>query len=77
MITLYSTGCPKCKVIEAKLNKYNVKYNINSNQEELVEFGKRHKILSAPILEVNDTVMDFKAANDWIKETYQSKMEQS
>lgn len=67
MITLYSTNCPKCKVIEQKLNIAKINFDLNTNQEDIVELGRKNKILSAPILVVDDLVMDFKAANDWIK----------
>ena len=75
MITLYSTGCPKCKVIETKLNNAKVDYTIVNDQDELVEIGKEHRILSAPILEVDGVYMDFKKANDWIRDTYYPKLE--
>ena len=59
MITLYSTGCPRCKVLEAKLGQKKIEYNIITNVDDIVEYGKSHNIKSAPILDVNGNTYDF------------------
>ena len=63
-ITLYSTGCPKCKVLVAKLNAKNIKYNTVSDVDIIISKG----ISTVPVLEVNGTIMDFKTAVEWINE---------
>lgn len=63
-ITLYSTGCPKCKVLVAKLNAKNIKYNTVSDVGIIISKG----ISTVPVLEVNGTIMDFKTAVEWINE---------
>lgn len=63
-ITLYSTGCPKCKVLVAKLNAKNIKYNTVSDIGIIISKG----ISTVPVLEVNGTIMDFKTAVEWINE---------
>lgn len=61
-IVLFSTHCPKCCVLEKKLNQKNISYEeIND-----IEIMKEKGYLSVPVLEVDGTRMDFKAANDWI-----------
>ena len=61
-ITLYSTHCPRCNVLEKKLQQKNIVYEeIND-----VEIMKEKGYLTVPILEVDGKSMDFKAANDWI-----------
>ena len=61
-ITLYSTHCPKCNVLEKKQKKKNIEYEeIND-----VEIMKEKGYLTVPILEVDDESMDFKKASDWI-----------
>ena len=61
-IVLFSTHCPKCCVLEKKLNQKNISYEeIND-----IEIMKENGYLSVPVLEVDGTRMDFKAANDWI-----------
>lgn len=63
-IILYSTGCPKCKVLVAKLNAKNIKYNTVSDIGIIISKG----ISTVPVLEVNGTIMDFKTAVEWINE---------
>lgn len=43
---LYSTGCPKCKVLEKKLKSKNVDFVIESDIESVAKLG----YTSAPIL---------------------------
>jgi len=61
-ITLYSTHCPKCNVLEKKLKEKNIIYKEVNDIEAMKEKG----YLSVPVLEVNGTSMDFKTANNWI-----------
>lgn len=63
-VILYSTGCPKCKVLVAKLNAKNIKYNTVSDVGIIISKG----ISTVPVLEVNGTIMDFKTAVEWINE---------
>ena len=65
MITLYTTHCPKCRVIEKKLEQKNIPYETIEDMEEIVELGFR----TVPILKVDDnTYLNFTEANNWIKE---------
>jgi len=61
-ITLYTTHCPRCVVLESKLKQKNIKYNSCEDIDVMTEKG----FMQAPILEVDGKVMDFKTANDWI-----------
>lgn len=63
-IVLYSTNCPKCRILEKMLNENKINYSIISDVDLMVQRG----FLSAPILEVNETIMDFNEASNWIKE---------
>lgn len=63
MITLYSTHCPKCNVLEKKLNIKKLKYTLVEDEDLMVEKG----FLSAPMLEVDGKVMTFKDAIDWLE----------
>ena len=62
MITLYSTHCPKCKVLELKLNQKKVDFNVIDNPDAVVAFGAQHNIMSAPILDVDGCAYDFSDA---------------
>lgn len=63
-IILYTTNCPKCKILEAKLNTKNMKYNVETNVDKMLAKG----LMSAPGLEVDGQLMDFITANKWINE---------
>jgi len=63
-IVLYSTNCPKCKVLETKLKQKGIEYELNTNQDEMINKG----FLSIPVLEVDGNTMDFLQANKWINE---------
>ena len=62
MITLYSTHCPKCKVLELKLNQKKINYNIVDDPDAVVDFGKENNILSAPILDIDGKIYEFSSA---------------
>ena len=61
-ITLFSTHCPKCNVLEKKLQQKNISYEEVNDVEIMKEKG----YLTVPILEVDGKSMDFKTAVDWI-----------
>lgn len=65
MNILYSTNCPKCRVLEKKLTEANIDFIVNNNVEEMLSKGFE----TAPILLLeNGTFLDFSKANNWIKE---------
>lgn len=55
MIKLYSTHCPKCKILETKLKQKNIQYEECNNIEEMLSKG----IQSVPILEIDGKMLDF------------------
>lgn len=59
---LYSTGCPKCRVLEAKLQAKNVPYTKNNDVAVMEEKG----MMSLPYLEVGGKLMDFGEAIKWL-----------
>ena len=61
-VTLYSTNCPKCHVLEKKLTNKNIDFNVVTDENIMLEKG----FMSAPMLEVDDNIMDFKEGNIWI-----------
>lgn len=63
-VTLYSTGCPKCKVLKMKLDSKNINYDTISDVNIIISKG----INTVPVLEVDGNIMDFKTAVDWINE---------
>lgn len=63
-ITLYSTGCPQCKVLKTKLDAAGIQYNTVSDQATMVAMGFH----SAPILQVDNENYKFVDAIRWIRE---------
>lgn len=61
-VVLYSTHCPKCNVLEKKLQQKNIQYEEVNDIDIMTEKG----YLSVPILEVDGTSMNFKEASDWV-----------
>ena len=62
-VTLYSTGCPQCKVLKQKLDEAGVEYNIIGDIDLMLSKG----LTAAPVLEVDGEMMSFKQACDWLK----------
>ncbi len=72
-LTLYTNGCPKCKVIKSKLEAKNIPFTENTNVEELISLG----IQSLPVLKVGDEFLNFVNANTWVNnQTSQSNQEE-
>lgn len=62
MITLFSNNCPRCRVLETKLNTNNIPYQKNSDMDEIISAG----FMSAPVLKVDDFYYDFANAVKWV-----------
>ena len=62
-IILYSTGCPRCKVLTKKLDESNVTYEVVTNVDEMTALGMKE----APTLSVDGVLLNFKNAVEWIK----------
>lgn len=62
MVVLYSTHCPKCKVLSAKLDQKSISYETNTDVELMQQKG----FTTVPKLEVDGVVYDFKEAVEWI-----------
>lgn len=64
MVTLYTTHCPKCKILEKKLKEKKIKYQEIADVDTMIAMGFR----SAPYLQVDEATMDFAEANKWLNE---------
>ena len=63
-IILYTTGCPRCSVLEAKLAAAALQYESISDEETMASLG----ITMLPVLSINNKLYDFGQAVKWIKE---------
>lgn len=61
-IVLYSTGCPKCRVLKSKLEEKGIEFVENNSIEEMTELG----IAQVPVLSVAGVLLDFKKAVTWV-----------
>ena len=64
VVKCYSIGCPRCIVLEKKLEQKNINFELISDRDIMEAKGFQ----SAPVLEVNGVVMDFTQAVKWIGE---------
>ena len=62
-ITLYSTGCPKCQVLEKRLKKNNLDFIISNDVDILIEKGFQ----SAPVMAVGKLFYDYTSAMNLLK----------
>jgi len=61
---LYTTHCPKCKVIERKLEAKGIEYEEVTDMDKIIEVASTIGVNSAPLLETDDgKVLDFMEAN--------------
>ena len=64
-VVLYSTHCPKCQVLEKKMEQKNIEFELVTDQDIMIEKG----FLSAPVLDVDGEILDFNKAvkfvNNW------------
>lgn len=61
-VVLYSTGCPKCKILEMKLQNKGIYYTKNTNIDEMEQLG----FDTVPVLLVNGEYLNFGEAVKWI-----------
>lgn len=63
-VILYSTHCPKCNILEKKLNEKGIDYEEVNNVDVMLTKGYD----TVPMLDVDGVVMDFSKANQWVNE---------
>ena len=63
-VVLYSTGCPRCNVLEKKLKEAGVEFTVSNDEDEMISKG----FMSAPMLEVDGEEMDFSRAVKWVNQ---------
>ena len=57
-VFLYSSNCPKCKILETKLNQKHIDFSIKNSEDDLQElFDKGFREM--PVLEVDSIKYSF------------------
>ena len=63
MIKFFSTYCPRCRVLQEKLDSKNIQYITCTDREEMIKLG----LVNAPALQLEDgQLLDFGKAIKWI-----------
>lgn len=62
MITMFSTNCPKCKVLEKKLKSKNIEFEIETNIDRMFELD----IAQVPVLMIDNKLYKFNEAIEWV-----------
>ena len=62
-VVFYSTHCPQCKVLEQMLQRKNVQYEECNDTEEMDRLGIR----AVPQLGVDDKILNFQEAMQWVR----------
>ena len=70
MITLYTTGCPRCKVLEIKLTQAGLKFGVVNDPKKIIEMG----FVTAPVMTVDGKPFGFKEAINYLND-YSTKDE--
>lgn len=63
-VTFYSNDCPRCNILQQKLDEKGVMYEKVSD----VEIMKQKGFMSVPMLEVDENIMNYLEAINWVKE---------
>ncbi len=61
-IILYSTNCPRCKILKEKLDSANINYV----EENDVDIMLSLSMSEVPQLKINDNIYNFTKAMKWI-----------
>lgn len=59
---LYSTGCPKCKILIKKLQQAGINYELCDD----INMMQEKKITTLPVLEVGGELLEFKEAVNYV-----------
>lgn len=61
-VILYSTGCPKCRVLKKKLADKHIIFEENNSVEEMESLG----LVEVPALSVDGDLLEFSKAIQWV-----------
>lgn len=63
-VILYSTGCPQCNVLTKKLEAKGIQYVKNDSVDDMLKLG----INTVPVLAVDNKLLEFAEAVQWVNE---------
>jgi 5'(3')-deoxyribonucleotidase/glutaredoxin len=65
-VILYSTGCPRCKVLKQKLDNSGVQYTVNDSVDDMLALG----IAQVPVLSIDGELLPFAKAIEWVNQIH-------
>lgn len=66
-ITLYSSHCPKCDMIEKILNEKGIVFDLVDDENVYLPLAEENNIDSMPFADVNGKILDIKGLQEYIK----------
>ncbi len=68
-VILYTTHCPKCNILEKKMQIAGINYTVSEDVQKMLELGFK----SAPVLTVDNEPYLFKEACLWVDDQNQGE----
>jgi len=62
MVTMYSTGCPRCMILKKKLEEKGIDFKINDSVDKMLSLG----IKEVPCLDTGEKLLNFREAVSWV-----------
>ena len=68
MLKIYTkNNCPNCLRLKNVLTNYNISFEVIDDEKELMRIGSKSRIMSAPILEINEKYYSYQDFNNFIE----------
>ena len=68
MLKIYTKkNCPNCLQLKNVLNNHNIPFEVIEDEKELMRVGSKSRIMSAPILEINEKYYGYQDFNNFIE----------
>lgn len=68
MVTLYSTGCPRCDILKKKLDDKKIPFVLVTDKDVMLSMN----LTQVPVLEVDGELMEYRDAVGWVN-NYEGK----
>lgn len=68
MVTLYSTGCPRCDILKKKLDDKKIPFVLVTDEDVMLSMN----LTQVPVLEVDGELMEYRDAVRWVN-NYEGK----
>ena len=66
MITLYSSHCPKCLMLESMLKKKNVEFVVVDDEKVYLEIADNNNIMTMPFAQLDGKILNTKELETYI-----------